>query len=174
MVLSLLFPPAAFLVQSNHPPPLPRSRLCGHKVGVAQPGQTGGEGAGDAVQAVGGGTVSRVPGAAVSGWRRNAGRQPPESLRLRGAGASTPLPAAGAQGGIPWARGPSGFPNSLCAFPRGPRGATHSLPCHYLLFLHLPRGRFALDQRLLSHPRMDSGALAFGEVPRASSELGRQ
>lgn len=34
--------------------------------------------------------------------------------------------------------------------------------------------RFALDQRLLSHPRMDSGALALGEVPRASSELGRQ
>lgn len=64
MVLSLLFPPAALPVRNNLGAttlPSPRSRLCGHKVGVAQPGQAGGEGAWEEAQAVGGETVSPVP-----------------------------------------------------------------------------------------------------------------
>lgn len=95
---------------------------------------------------------------------------------MRGAGASTPALASGGGGEVrhPLGQGSLGLSQQSVRISAGALGALHS---HSLvticLFLHLPRGDFPLDQRLLSHPRMDSGALAFGKVPRASSELGR-
>jgi hypothetical protein len=111
----------------------------------------------------------------VSGWRRNAGGRPPESLRLRGAGASTPA-LAGCGGGEmrhPLGQGSLRLSKQPVLISAGASG--HCTLTALSLFVSptsAPR-RFALDQRLLCHPRVDSGALAFGEVPRASSEFGR-
>lgn len=139
------------------PNPTSRSRLCGHKVGVAQRGQAAGGGRGGASDAAQGrGWRDCVPGAAVRGWRGDAGGQPPESLQLRGAGASTPAPASCGGGATrhPLGQGPHRLSKQPVRISAGALGRCAVTALSLCLFLLLPP-EIPLDQRLLSHPQMD-------------------
>lgn len=99
-----------------------------------------------------------VPSAAVSGWRRYAGGLLSHCC-CGAAGASTPAPAScgGGKARHPLGQGSRRLSKQPVRFSSGALGA---LRCHCLVTLCLFRllpPEIPLDQKLLSHPRTDSG-----------------